>query len=404
MSVKKGNVLIGVSASIAIYKSLEVISLLKKAGFNIKVAMTKEAVRFISPVVFEALSNNRVYVDVLEEFDNPNDTNITHISLAKWADVFVVVPASANIIAKMANGLGDDAVSLLACATEAKKIIAPAMNSSMYLNPITQSNIVKLKQYGFDIVEPIEGDLACNTKGVGHIADVCDIVDIVESCMYEKTLSLKKIIVSAGPTVEAIDPVRYITNKSSGKMGYAIAKAAKNFGAEVTLISGPSDLRVPFGVNFIGVNSAEDMLDALKKQIEEYGDCVVIMAAAVADFKVKHYADKKIKKQNDKEGLILELVKNPDLTYEINRFAKSKNIKLFIVGFAAETDNLIDNARFKIEKKGLEFIVANDVSREDIGFNADENEVWIIYKDGSKEKLEKMDKYDLACEILRRIK
>jgi len=404
MESKKGNILIGVSASIAIYKSLEVISLLKKRGFSVKVAMTKEASNFISPVVFEALTNSRVYLDVLEEFDNPDDTNITHIALAKWADVFAVIPATSNIIAKIANGLSDDAVSLLALASEAKKLIAPAMNSSMYLNSITQDNIEKLKKHGFKIVEPVEGDLACNTKGVGHIADVCDIVDAVESLLSEKILSDKKVIVTAGPTVEAIDPVRFITNKSSGKMGYAVAKAALDFGACVTLISGPSNLRKPFGVDFVSVNSALEMLNELKKRVEDYGDCIVVMAAAVSDFKPKHYEKLKIKKSNGNDKLILELIQNPDLTKEINKFAKEKRIRLFTVGFAAETDNLLNNAMEKIKKKGLEFIVANDVSRNDIGFNTDENEVSIIYKDGKLESLPKMSKYDVACEILRRIK
>jgi len=404
MESKKGNILIGVSASIAIYKSLEVISLLKKRGFSVKVAMTKEASNFISPVVFEALTNSRVYLDVLEEFDNPDDTNITHIALAKWADVFAVIPATSNIIAKIANGLSDDAVSLLALASEAKKLIAPAMNSSMYLNSITQDNIEKLKKHGFKIVEPVEGDLACNTKGVGHIADVCDIVDAVESLLSEKILLDKKVIVTAGPTVEAIDPVRFITNKSSGKMGYAVAKAALDFGACVTLISGPSNLRKPFGVDFVSVNSALEMLNELKKRVEDYGDCIVVMAAAVSDFKPKHYEKLKIKKSNGNDKLILELIQNPDLTKEINKFAKEKRIRLFTVGFAAETDNLLNNAMEKIKKKGLEFIVANDVSRNDIGFNTDENEVSIIYKDGKLESLPKMSKYDVACEILRRIK
>ncbi len=403
MSDRKGNVLIGVSASIAIYKALEVISLLKKANFNVKTAMTKEAAQFISPVVFEALTNSKVYIDVLEEFDNPEDTNITHIALAKWADVFAIVPATSNIIAKIANGISDDAVSLLALATEAKKIIAPAMNSSMYLNPITQENLKKLKKHGVNIIEPVEGDLACNTKGIGHIADVCDIVDVIESCINEKTMKDKKIIVTAGPTVEAIDPVRYITNKSSGKMGYSIAKAANDFGADVSLISGPTNLRKPFGVNFIAVRSTQDMLDALKKQIESYGDCILIMAAAVADFKPKNYKTGKIKKTEREKDFVLELTQNPDLTYEINKFAKDRGIELFIIGFAAETDDLVKNALSKIKKKGLEFIVANDVSRSDIGFDSDENEVSIIYKNGSMEKLPKMDKYDVACEILRRI-
>ena len=400
---KKGNVLIGVSASIAIYKALELISLLKKDGFAVKAAMTKEAAEFISPVVFRALTNSEVYVDVLDEFDNAGDTNITHIALAKWADVFIVVPATSNIIAKMANGMSDDAVSLTALATKAKKIIAPAMNSDMYTNPVTKDNIKKLKQYGYKIIEPLEGDLACNTKGIGHIADVCDIAEAIESVFYNKILKNRKIIVTAGPTIEQIDPVRYITNKSSGKMGYAIAKMAAFLGGDVTLISGHSHLKIPYGVHFIEIESAFDMLKALKNEVAAQKDCVLIMASAVSDFRPKKYEKYKIKKNDKSSGLLIELEQNPDLTYEINSFAGKKDINVFAVGFAAETNDIIQNAAKKIAKKGLEFIVANDVSRTDIGFVSEENEVNIIYKNGELEKLPKMKKDDVAYEILRRI-
>ncbi len=401
--MRKNNVLIGVTASIAIYKALEVISLLKKKGCSIRVAMTKEATRFISPVVFQALTNSKVYVDVLEEFDDLSDTNITHISLAKWADVFAIVPATSNIIAKLANGISDDAVSLIGLATKAKKLIAPAMNSDMYLNPITISNINRLKEYGCEFVEPIEGDLACNTKGVGHIADVCDIADKIESMLYEKPLSGKNVIVTAGPTSEAIDPVRYITNKSSGKMGYALAKMAYNLGANTILISGQSCLRAPYGVDFVNVESAEEMLNALKDKIKNLDKAIVVMASAIADFKPKNYQNKKIKKRDMTNKMVIELTENPDLTKEINRFAKDNKIELFSIGFAAETNDLIQNATEKIKKKGLNFIVANDVSRSDIGFSSDENEVSIIYANGKIEKLDKMKKDVVAYEILRRI-
>ncbi len=405
MSVLKGkNILIGVSSSIAIYKSLELISILKKRGCNIKVAMTKDAQKFISPLVFKALTNNEVYCDVMEEMEL-NDTNITHIALAKWADLFIVVPATANIIAKMANGLSDDTVSLLALAVESVKIVAPAMNSAMYLNKITQNNLEKLKRNDFKIVEPVNGNLACNTKGVGHIADENDIVDFMESCFYDKILKDKNIIVTAGATLEAIDPVRYITNRSSGKMGFALAKIARFMQADVSLISGHTNLKTPYGVKRIDIESADDMLNALKNLIISMKgkEIILIMAAAVGDFKPYEYINRKIKKKEDETNFILKLTKNKDLTYEINKFAKENDIDLTIIGFAAETNDLIINAKKKIIKKGLEFIVANDISRSDIGFNSNDNEVTIIDKSGKLEKLNKMNKEKLAFEILRRI-
>ncbi len=401
---KKGNILIGVTASIAIYKTLEVISLLKKRGFSIRVAMTKEAAQFISPVVFQALTGSKAYINVLDEFDNLENTNITHIALSKWADVFAVVPATSNIIAKMANGFSDDAVSLVALATDAKKIIAPAMNSSMYLNPLTVENIEKLKERNFDIIEPVDGDLACNTKGIGHIADVCDIADAIESKLYEKPLENKTLIVTAGATIEPIDPVRYITNRSSGKMGYALAKIAYFLGADVTLISGETCLSKPYGVKLIKAGSAVDMLKKIKQTLKGKKEAIIIMASAVADFRPKNYIDKKIKKRDTNNIMNIELSENPDLTQAIKAFANQNGITLYAVGFAAETDDLIHNATEKIKKKGLNFIVANDVSRSDIGFNADDNEVSIIYENSVIDKLPKMDKESVAYEILRRIK
>ncbi|WP_025209310.1 bifunctional phosphopantothenoylcysteine decarboxylase/phosphopantothenate--cysteine ligase CoaBC [Hippea sp. KM1] len=396
------NVVLGVSASIAIYKSLEVLSILKKRGFNIRVAMTKEASRLISPVVYKALTGSDVYVDVMEELDFES-TNITHVALSKWADIFAVVPATANIVAKLANGIADDPVSLVGLATNASKVIAPAMNSSMYLNPITQRNLDILRENGFLVVEPIEGDLACNTKGVGHIAFCEDIADVIESTMYFKHFEDKTIIVTAGPTREPIDPVRYITNKSSGKMGFALAKVARYMGAEVVLISGNTHLRTPYGVKRIDVETAEDMLNALRHEISRSkNEIILIMAAAIADFKPSEFTNRKIKKDGSGE-MVLRLKENPDLTVEVKRFADSLNKHIRVVGFAAETDDLINNAKKKIEKKGLEFIVANDVSRSDIAFGSEENEVAIIYPDGAIEHLQKSPKQQIAYEILRRL-
>jgi len=370
-------VVFGVTASIAIYKSLEVISILKKRGFEIRVAMTNEAKRLISPVVFRAITNNEVYDDVMEEM-NIEGTNITHIAFANWGDVFAIVPATANIISKVSCGIADDPVSLTALASTSPKVIAPAMNTDMYLNPIIQRHVKALKNLGWLIVEPVEGDLACERRGIGHIANEESIAD------------------------ESIDPVRYITNRSSGKMGFALAKMAMYLGAEVTLITGKTCLNTPFNVKRIDCESTEDMLHALTLEIDKNDELIVIMAAAIADFKPGRIESKKIKK-NGNGVFVLKLVENPDVTATINKYAKSEGKKLRIVGFAAETDDLLENAKAKIEKKGLEFIVANDVRRTDVGFGSDDNEVVIIYRDGRIERIEKANKLKIAYEILRRL-
>ncbi|WP_035589252.1 bifunctional phosphopantothenoylcysteine decarboxylase/phosphopantothenate--cysteine ligase CoaBC [Hippea jasoniae] len=400
--VKKANVLIGVTASIAIYKALEVISILKKRGFSVRVVLSREAKEFISPVVFEAITNQKVYSDVLEEIDFEK-TNITHVALAEWADVFAVVPATANIISKLACGIADDPVSLIGLATKATKIIAPAMNSSMYLNPIIQENIAKLKGHGFVFVGPKEGMLACNTEGIGHIADCEDIADAIESALYLKQLAGRHVIVTAGPTIEPVDPVRYLTNHSSGKMGFALAKIAYFMGADVHLISGPVCLKTPFGVKRIDVSTTQEMLDAIKTTIDGLdGEIILVMAAAIADFKPANYAQTKIKR-SDREKIQIELTSNPDVTASVRDYAFEKSKHLRIVGFAAETDNIIENAKQKIAKKGLEFIVANDVKRDDIAFGSDFNEAMIIYPDGRSELLKKDKKEVIAFEILRRV-
>ncbi len=402
MFERRNNVLLAISASIAIYKALEVISLLKKRDFNIRVAMTREAAAFISPVVFEALTGSKVYVNVLEELERVADTNITHVALAEWADVFAVVPATSNVIAKLACGMSDDAVSLVGLATKAHKLIVPAMNTNMYLNPITQRNLRMLQGAGYLVVEPVSATLACGQEGKGHIADVVDIADAIETLAYPKPFEGKKIIVTASATREEIDPVRFISNRSTGKMGFAIAKAARMLGAQVKLITGPTHLAAPWGVECIRVNSAVDMLREARKALDEFGDAIVIMAAAIADFKPVRRSDHKIKKE-DKERLVIELEKNPDVTVSLVEHARSSGNNVRFVGFAAETDDLLENATKKIEKKSLEFIVANDVSRSDIGFGSEDNQVTIIYKDGRIERLEKMSKERLAFEILRRL-
>ncbi|HHS49455.1 MAG TPA: bifunctional phosphopantothenoylcysteine decarboxylase/phosphopantothenate--cysteine ligase CoaBC, partial [Desulfurella acetivorans] len=390
-------ILLGVSASVSIYKSCELIRQLRKEGFEVKVALTKEAQSFISPLLFESLSSNKVYTDVLEENTH---IGISHIELAKWADAIAIVPATAHIIAKLAHGLADCPVSLVSLASDKPKIIAPAMNSKMYENIATQDNIALLKKRGFVFVEPTVGELACNSVGVGHIAEVEDIKEAIESLFFEKTLTGKTIITTASSTQEEIDPVRYISNHSSGKMGFAISQMAFNMGANSILISGPSNLKTPYGVKRINVKSAIEMLNAIEQQIQQYDkdNIYLIMAAAISDFKPKQPSNQKIKRQN-KDTLILELEQNPDISKSI----KEKYPYIKLIGFAAETNDLIENATVKIEKKGLEFIVLNDVSRKDIGFGSPNNEVTIIFRDGKIKHLPLMSKKEVAYNILKYI-
>lgn len=392
-------ILLGVSASVSIYKSCELIRQLRKDGFEVKVALTKEAQSFISPLLFESLSSNKVYKDVLEE---NTQMGISHIELAKWADAIAIVPATAQIIAKLAHGFADCPVSLASLASDKPKIIAPAMNSKMYENIATQDNIALLKKRGFIFVEPMVGELACNSVGVGHIAEVEDIKEAIESLFFEKSLTGKTIITTAASTQEAIDPVRYISNHSSGRMGFAIAQMAFNMGANSILISGPSNLKTPYGVKRINIKSAIEMRDAIEQQIQQYDydkdNIYLIMAAAVSDFKPKQPSNQKIKRQN-KDTLILELEQNPDISKSI----KEKYPYIKLIGFAAETHELIENATVKIEKKGLEFIVLNDVSRKDIGFGSPNNEVTIIFRDGKIKHLPLMSKKEVAYNILKHL-
>lgn len=390
-------ILLGVSASVSIYKSCELIRQLRKDGFEVKVALTKEAQSFISPLLFESLSSNKVYKDVLEE---NTQMGVSHIELAKWADAIAIVPATAQIIAKLAHGFADCPVSLASLASDKPKIIAPAMNSKMYENIATQDNIALLKKRGFIFVEPMVGELACNSVGVGHIAEVEDIKEAIESLFFEKSLTGKTIITTAASTQEAIDPVRYISNHSSGRMGFAIAQMAFNMGANSILISGPSNLKTPYGVKRINIKSAIEMLDAIEQQIQQYDkdNIYLIMAAAVSDFKPKQPSNQKIKRQN-KDTLILELEQNPDISKSI----KEKYPYIKLIGFAAETHELIKNATVKIEKKGLEFIVLNDVSRKDIGFGSPNNEVTIIFRDGKIKHLPLMSKKEVAYNILKHL-
>ena len=393
--LKNKTVVIGVSGGIAVYKVCDVVSRLKKLGVNVHVIMTKSATEFVTPLTFQSLSQNYVVCDMFEE---PKTWDVEHISLAKKADVFLIAPATANIIGKMACGISDDMLSTTVMATKAKVLIAPAMNTNMYENPIVQRNIDTLRALNYEFIEPESGRLACGDIGKGKLATPENIVEaVVDALTKKQDLEGKKIIITAGPTVEAIDPVRYITNRSTGKMGYAIAKEACDRGAEVTLVSGPTKLEPPKNLKkFIRIESAKDMYEAVINNLDE--NDVIIKSAAVADYKPKDYCDKKIKKSDD--DLVIKLDRNKDIAYEIGKVKKDK----ILVGFAAETNDLIENAKNKINKKNLDFIVANDLTKEGAGFGVDTNIVKIIDKDGAIEEYPIMKKNEVANVILDKVK
>lgn len=391
---KDKTVVIGVSGGIAVYKTLDVISRLKKLGVNVNVIMTKSATEFVTPLSFQSLSQNYVVCDM---FEDPKTWDVEHISLAKKADVFLIAPATANVIGKMATGIADDMLTTTVMATKAKVLIAPAMNTNMYENPVVQRNINTLKELGYNFVEPESGRLACGDIGRGKLATPETIVDeVVKLLSTKQDLKGKSIIITAGPTMESIDPVRFISNRSSGKMGYAIASQAINRGADVTLISGPTNLTPPQNLKkLVRIESAKDMYDAVIENFDE--NQVIIKSAAVADYKPKDYSDKKIKKSND--DLSIELDRNKDIAYEIGKIKKDK----ILVGFAAETNDLIENAKGKVQKKNLDFIVANDLTKEGAGFGVDTNIVKIIDKQGSVKEYPKMKKEEVANVILDKI-
>lgn len=393
--LKDKTVVIGVSGGIAVYKTLDVVSRLRKLGVNVNVIMTKSATEFVTPLSFQSLSQNYVVCDM---FEDPKTWDVEHISLAKRADVFLIAPATANVIGKIANGIAEDMLTTTVVATKAKVLIAPAMNTNMYENPILQRNINTLKELGYNFVEPESGRLACGDTGKGKLASPETIVDeVVKLLSKGQDLKGKSIIVTAGPTVESIDPMRYITNRSTGKMGYSIAKEAIERGADVTLITGPTNLTPPQNLKkLVKIESAKDMYEAVLANLDE--NDVVIKSAAVADYKPKNYSNKKIKKSDD--DLVIELDRNKDIAQEIG---KIKNNKI-LVGFAAETNDLIENASLKIKKKNLDFIVANDLTKEGAGFGVDTNIVKIIDKEGNITEYPKMKKEEVANIILDKIK
>lgn len=386
------NIVVGVSGGIAAYKACDVVSKLKKQGFEIDVIMTKNAQEFVSPLTFQTLSNQTVVTDM---FETPSNWNVEHIELAKKADVFVIVPATANIIGKIANGIADDMLTTTIMATEAKKVIVPAMNTKMYHNPIVQENILKLKRHGYYFIEPVSGLLACGDTGKGKMEDPTVIVE--ELCLIAnqtKEMAGCKVTVTAGATTEDIDPVRYLTNRSTGKMGYAIAAQAILKGATVVLISGKTNLKPPRGLSkFIEVRSAEEMYQEVKREF--FDTDILIKAAAVADFTPKVVAKNKIKKQD--ENLVIDLKRTKDIAFEMGQLKKSNQV---MVGFAAETESVLEHAVQKLKKKNLDFIVSNDLTKSGAGFGTDTNIVNFLFPDGEIEKYDLMQKKEVADRIL----
>ncbi|MBP6063650.1 MAG: bifunctional phosphopantothenoylcysteine decarboxylase/phosphopantothenate--cysteine ligase CoaBC [Fusobacteriaceae bacterium] len=386
----KKKILIGVTGGIAAYKTANIVSMLVKKGFDVKIIMTENATKIITPLTLETLSRNRVVVDM---WDVNRGHEVEHISLAEWADLVLVAPASYNVVGKVANGIADDMLTTVIAATKAPVFFALAMNVNMYENHILIENIDKLQSYGYNFIEADEGFLACNVTAKGRLKKEEDIVEIIESELisekYGKYLDGVKLMITAGRTEEALDPVRYMSNHSSGKMGYSLARAAIALGAEVTLISGPTELKEPVGVaNYVRVKSAREMYEAAMKYFVESD--AAIACAAVADYRPKNYSTEKIKK---KEGdLHLELERNPDILYNMG-LIKNKQI---LVGFAAETENIIDNATGKLLKKNLDAIVANHAS----AMQKNENSVTIIKKNGELFEILEKNKEELAYDIL----
>ena len=383
---------LGVTGGIAVYKAVDLVSRLRKQGAEVRVIMTEHAQQFVTPLTFKEISGNKVAVSM---WDSNQEFNVEHIALANWADAFVVAPATANILAKMANGIADDLLSTTLLAAQAPIIVCPAMNTGMYQNSITQENIEKLQKHGVTVMPPAVGYLACGVTGPGRLPEPQQIVEFIDAFFAKKDGDMvgMKVLVTAAGTREPIDPVRFVGNRSSGKMGYAIAQAAAQRGAEVLLVTGPSALEIPPNVNGVKVESTNEMLEACMEAYEKMD--VVIKAAAVADYRPRDVADQKIKKKTD-DALTVVMDKNPDILKELG----ARKAHQILVGFAAETQNLLDNAREKIVKKNLDMIVANDVTAAGAGFNSDTNIVKFLFSNGEVRSLEQMAKTQVANILL----
>ena len=387
-------VVLGVTGGIACYKSCELVSRLVKAGVDVYVIMTEHATKLVQPLTFQTLSKHPVAVDT---FQPVNAFEVEHIALAQRADLFLIAPATANILAKMAHGIADDMLSTTVLATKAPILVAPAMNTGMWENPATQENIRTLQKRGVQLCGPEGGRLACGDSGMGRMSEPADIAEAALALLnQQETMRGLKVLVTAGPTREPIDPVRYITNRSSGKMGYALAEAALQMGAEVTLVSGPVTLTPPAGARVLPVETTEDLLTVM--QAEAPAQDIIIQAAAPADYRPREVADQKIKKQAG-EPFTLVMAETPDVAKAVG---KARRADQFIAGFAAETEKLTEHAAEKLERKNLDMIIANDVTRPGAGFDVDTNIITVITKEGSKD-YPMMTKKELARVILEEI-
>ena len=390
--LKDKNILLGVTGGIAAYKIANLASMLKKQGANVKVIMTENACQFITPMTFETLTAQKVYTDT---FDRNFEFKVDHIELGKWADVFLIAPATANVIGKLANGIADDMLTTTALAMRCPIVVSPAMNTTMFENKVVKHNIMKLRTYGMDIIMPASGHLACGDSGAGKMPEPEMLLEYIKRAVYKKKdLVGKKVCVSAGPTREAIDPVRYISNNSTGKMGVEIAKMAAYRGAKVSLIMGPSNVFVPDFINRIDIKSAEDMYEEIMK-ISDSQD-IIIKAAAVADYTPANYSDEKIKKKDG--DLSIELSRTKDILKELGERKENNPKKQFICGFSMETENMEENSKNKLAKKNADMIVANNVKVEGAGFGTDTNVVTIFTKD-NEIRLDKLSKTEVAEKI-----
>jgi phosphopantothenoylcysteine decarboxylase/phosphopantothenate--cysteine ligase len=391
--LKGKNVVLAVTGSIAAYKIANLASMLVKLHADVTVLMTQNATQFINPITFETLTSSKCLIDT---FDRNFQYNVEHVSVAKKADVVLVAPASANVIGKLANGIADDMLTTTVMACKCKKIVAPAMNTQMYQNPIVQDNIEKLKRFGMEVITPDSGHLACGDSGIGKMPSEQVLLDFIKrEIACEKDLAGKKILVTAGPTQEQIDPVRFITNHSTGKMGYAIAENAMLRGAKVTLVTGKTSLTPPPFVTVIPVVSAKDMFDAVAEEFEQQD--IIIKSAAVADYRPAHPAAEKMKKKDDNPAI--ELERTEDILKYIGQHRRKDQ---FLCGFSMETENMIENSKEKLERKNLDMVIANNLKQEGAGFGTDTNIITIITKD-TVEELPIMSKSEAAAEILNRI-
>ncbi|MBK7551185.1 MAG: bifunctional phosphopantothenoylcysteine decarboxylase/phosphopantothenate--cysteine ligase CoaBC [Syntrophaceae bacterium] len=390
--MKGKKIVLGVTGGIAAYKAAELAREFIRRGAAVHVIMTRNATEFITPLTFQTLTGNPVSVDT---FQLTGEWEIGHISLAESANLVLLAPATANVIGKIAGGIADDLLTTTVMATRAPVLICPAMNVNMYSNPIVRENMEKLAAKGYRFVEAGYGELACKTEGYGRLACLEDIAEDAEDLLTAKDLGGQHILVTAGPTREAFDPVRFITNYSTGKMGYALALAAKRRGAAVTLVSGPTSLPEPRGVRFVPVVSAREMRDAVMQNLKDA--TVVIKSAAVADYRPADFSDSKIKKTD--RALELRLEKNPDIIREVGKVKGDR----ILVGFAVETDRLVEYAAKKLREKNMDFIVANDITQPGAGFAAETNIVKILDREGGSEDLPRMDKMDVAHRILDRV-